>query len=93
MRKHINTFKKFNENYTYSRINNDLVKIGDKVSYEKDMGGFDIKQGHEITNKTLEIGIVIGKIPSISNLSPKFVIENENGNVDEVMVGDVIKIL
>lgn len=60
----------FNENH--NRPDNESVKSGDKVYYEKETDGFEIVQGHRITKKIMKVGTVIGKIQSIGNLSPKF---------------------
>jgi hypothetical protein len=80
MKKVLN-YKQFNE--SYSRVNNDSVKVGDLVSYEIEVEG----------NKRLETGTVTEFIPSIDNHSPKFIIQNENGDTDEVLQGSVIEVI
>ena len=93
MRRQIDRVKNWSQFLTESRINNDSVSVGDNVSYEKEYSGFNIVQGHRLSKKTLEVGTVVEKIPSIKNMAPIFVIRNENGNIDEVTVGSVIEIL
>ena len=95
MRKQINKVKNWKQFYNenYSKVNNDLVQVGDIVSYEKETSGSDIVNGYRMSKKKLEVGTIISRIPSINNLSPKFIIKNENGDTDEVMVGSVIEIL
>jgi hypothetical protein len=85
--KHLKTFE------NYSSINNDEVKVGDRVSYEKESSGYKTVGGSKISNKTLETGTVIDKIMPTDNMSPIFKIENDNGEIDEVTVGSVIDIL
>jgi hypothetical protein len=86
--------KRFNESFSYnSKIDSDLVKVGDKVSYEKDSGGHDIKMGHKITRKSHNTGEVIEKMPVRNRISPKFKIRNSDGQIDVVSCSSVIDII
>ena len=73
-----------NENF-YGKINNNNVNVGDNVSYEK--------HDEDIQKKLLKQGIIIKIIPSIKNLSPKFIIKDIDNNLDEIIFGDIVEIL
>jgi len=62
-----------------TRIISDLVKSGDKVSYGRD--------------RLYNTGVVLGKIPSINNMSPQFVVRDDKGYLENIDVSDVIDIL